>query len=272
MGWAKLDDRRHENPKLRRAGLAAAGLDSYALTYVSANETDGYIDETVVSMLANCREWRSIAAKLVGVGRWTRDDERGGWWIVNYLEFNPSHQELEERRAAQSQRGQHAASARWGKKKDDPNDAQGMQGRMQDASPKHEDRNAPVPSRPVPSPTEGSKSSRRKPETAIPDDFDVTDAMRDWAAKNDYDYLNLKTETAKFISNALQNDRRCRDWTHAWRSWIIKGSEMKPKPQAKAQERIPRQPPRPYMCPKCNEYHPPDEKCGKVRVVEIVDL
>ena len=144
MGWAKLDDRRHENPKLRQAGLAAAGLDSFALTYVSANETDGFLHETVVSMLANCHGWRKIATKLAEVGRWTRDDELCGWWIVNYLEFNPSHQELEEKRAAESERKRRAANARWGKKDEKKDDADGMH----PASSVHEEVNGPDPTRP----------------------------------------------------------------------------------------------------------------------------
>ena len=116
------------------------------------------------------------------------------------------------------------------------------------------------------------KPRRRKPETVIPDDFGITDAMHDWTVKNDYDYLNLKTETAKFINHAKSNDRRSRDWVHAWRNWIIGATERRPKPERTVAERTMRQAPSKGYCPTCHEFHPDDEACGKIREVIKVDL
>lgn len=121
------------------------------------------------------------------------------------------------------------------------------------------------------SPSESEKPSRRRPETAIPSDFAISDAMRDWASTNDYGYLNLVTETQKFTNHALANDRRCRDWAHAWRNWIIGAAERKPKPAVRSES--PRQfsagMQLPY-CAECRNYHKPDEPHGEVR--EVVQL
>ena len=119
-----------------------------------------------------------------------------------------------------------------------------------------------------------ASNTRRRPETTVPTDFALTDEMREWAKTNDYDYLNLKTETAKFTNHAMQNERRCRDWVHAWRNWIIISSEKKPKPTHKTSGSTPvaRGADRLHYCDKCHDYHEPSKPCGRVREAEIVTL
>jgi len=104
MSWAKLDDRRHQNVKLLRAGLAADGLDARGITYSSANETDGFVDEHAVPLLTAGAPWRKLVATLEREGRWERVD--GGWQIHDYLDFNPSHADLEAKREADRVRKQ----------------------------------------------------------------------------------------------------------------------------------------------------------------------
>ncbi len=102
MGWAKFDDRRHTNGKLITAGLAANGLDANGITYCAANETDGFLPDDVMPVLAptiTSRQRLELAEKLVLVGRWQRDDDNHGWWIHDFLNFHPSRESLEEKRA-----------------------------------------------------------------------------------------------------------------------------------------------------------------------------
>lgn len=108
MGWAKLDDRRHENVKLRKAGLEADGLDVRGITYCAANETDGFLDEAVIPMLSGVIRWRKIVETLVKVGRW--EHVEGGWKIHNYLEYNPSRIDIEAGREAARDRMQRLRS------------------------------------------------------------------------------------------------------------------------------------------------------------------
>lgn len=74
----------------------------------------------------------------------------------------------------------------------------------------------------------GGNSSRRKPETTIPDIFPVTAEMRTWM-KNHTKIkftVDAETETERFINHAHKDDRRCRDWFAAWRNWMIKAQEI----------------------------------------------
>ena len=104
MGWARFDDKRHTNEKLLAAGLAADGLDARAITYSASHETNGHLSEIVVRSLSMSHNWRRLVDTLVRVGRWEPDDTLGGWWIHDYLEYNPSKQELEAKRTTEKER------------------------------------------------------------------------------------------------------------------------------------------------------------------------
>jgi hypothetical protein len=121
MSWAKLDDRFHENPKIRASWLRQAsplGLYVLALTYCAGNETDGFVDNYfVMEKVQNAPLRRKLVDALVEDGLWTAED--GGWRIHDYLDFHPSKAELDEKRAKDSERkargranGAHAPSKR----------------------------------------------------------------------------------------------------------------------------------------------------------------
>ena len=97
MGWAKLDDRWHQEPKHWKAGLEATGLACRGITYSVANKTDGFLNESVVRMLAGVRNWRKIANALVLAEIWESDEERGGWWIMDEFVVRQTHKELKNR-------------------------------------------------------------------------------------------------------------------------------------------------------------------------------
>lgn len=83
-----------------------------------------------------------------------------------------------------------------------------------------------LPPSPSPLPSEApAPSGRRRPERFIPSDFALTSDMRHWAKVEGYGHIDLVTETKLFINHAKQNDRKCRDWVHAWRNWIIRSSK-----------------------------------------------
>lgn len=114
MGWSKFDDRRHTNGKLLAAGidnpmrgLAANGLDANAITYCSANETDGFLNESALVVIAPGlpkKQRDDLTGRLVRVGRWSRDDDRGGWWVHDFLEYHPTHADLDKRREQDRER------------------------------------------------------------------------------------------------------------------------------------------------------------------------
>lgn len=111
MTWVKLDDKRALNRKLRQAGLEARGLDEAAICWIAQEQTDGFISETDVAMLAlshGSKQYQRIVKKLIDAGRWERDDARKGYTIVNFLEFNPSKKDLEKARKAEDVRKNNA--------------------------------------------------------------------------------------------------------------------------------------------------------------------
>ena len=104
MVWAKFSDDWHDNPKMLQLPLDAVGLDSRAITWSCKNLSDGYLNLSVVKHIAGVRNWKKIADTLVAAGRWEEDNEKGGYWIHDFLEFNPSYQEIEEKRASDRSR------------------------------------------------------------------------------------------------------------------------------------------------------------------------
>jgi hypothetical protein len=70
MTWGKVDDRLHAHPKPEQAGLEAMGLWALALSYSSAQLTDGVITRARVMKLADPKAADRAATRLVLVGMW----------------------------------------------------------------------------------------------------------------------------------------------------------------------------------------------------------
>lgn len=102
MTWTKLDDGFHSHPKVLAAGLEAVGLHTLALSYSSQYLTDGHVGRAFVERHAGRRADR-LAQQLVDAGLW---EPNGGdeWVIHDYLEFNPSREQITARRRADSNR------------------------------------------------------------------------------------------------------------------------------------------------------------------------
>lgn len=101
MAWVKLDDKRALNRKLRAAGFAARGLDEAAICWSAHEESDGFISDADLTMLANlhgCRTFKPLVEALVKVNRWVRWEDPNGYEIVDYLKYNPSRADLEAAR------------------------------------------------------------------------------------------------------------------------------------------------------------------------------
>ena len=115
MGYAYFDSNRLTDPKRWDVGLAAGGLDGNAILYASMHLTDGFIPSNVLNFLSRGAKTAPLVAKLVEAGIWTVDEEKGGYWIVNYLELNPTREEEIASVKRLSDRGKKAVAARWDK-------------------------------------------------------------------------------------------------------------------------------------------------------------
>lgn len=101
MAWLKIDDKRAMHRKFRRQGFAVRGLDEAAMCYCAHEETDGYVSLEALEDLAHHHgvskaSALKLADTLVDCGRWTRIGD--GYNVEGYLNFNPSHAELEAKR------------------------------------------------------------------------------------------------------------------------------------------------------------------------------
>ncbi len=101
MSWAKLSDDYHDNPKMIALGLTATGVHARCVAYCAKHETDGKVPKAwVAGQLAELKaaEQKIVLARLLAEKALS---ENGTAFIVNdYLKYNPSKAELDERRQA----------------------------------------------------------------------------------------------------------------------------------------------------------------------------
>lgn len=144
MVWAKLDDEILDNEKITRAGVLGFALHVAAITWCSRKLTDGFVPYARVRLLLDLSELddeyleataspvgthdsfrdgafnvgpvqaEQIAKRLVRVGLWREDADRGGYWIHDFLDYNPSKEEAEAAKQSRTLAGKKGASKRWG--------------------------------------------------------------------------------------------------------------------------------------------------------------
>lgn len=103
MAWFKVDDQFHSSHKLRsipkRHRMQAAGLWAIAGSWVAGQKTDGFVPDYMI------REWgptEKTVESLVNSGLWSRT--RDGYLFNSWLEYNPSKEDLERKRAESKER------------------------------------------------------------------------------------------------------------------------------------------------------------------------
>jgi hypothetical protein len=112
--WFRLDDSFHSHPKVIAAGNEAIGLYVRSGTYAAEHLTDGFVGEDIAVLYGarNAATRRSprtgkpetLADALVRTRLWHR--ARGGWTIHDYLDYNPSREDVirERKQAAERQK------------------------------------------------------------------------------------------------------------------------------------------------------------------------
>lgn len=145
MTWLKTDDRFPEHRKIRRLSDSAYRLHHTAMCACAKDETDGLVTDQDVDDMEHGARLRKHIPALVAAGLW--EPVPGGWIIHDFLHYNPSHGDLEEKRRRDRER-QH----KWRQQRDAPKDSTPVtNGSHRDNTVTAALSHHPVPSRPDPS-------------------------------------------------------------------------------------------------------------------------
>lgn len=115
MTWSKFDDRYDDNRKVKKAWRlepATVGIHAMAITYSSRHETDGWVDlDWLIEKMPNPKVRERTIKTLIDEGLLeTPDGER--FQVHDYLKYNPSSQDLADKRAKDAERKRLAALKR----------------------------------------------------------------------------------------------------------------------------------------------------------------
>lgn len=103
------------HPKVVDAGPLAFALDVAAICYSNRYELDGFIARSSLNaVLPGLKGAAKVAERLCSAGRWERDDDLGGWWIHDVLDYQYSAEQAgqrREKRAAAGRKGGRVSGA-----------------------------------------------------------------------------------------------------------------------------------------------------------------
>ncbi len=221
MGWVRVDDAFYDHPKFYEVNAIGVALWVSSLAYANRNLTDGFIPESALPRLVNLdgvdvgdgMYGRGAladdgAAQLIAAGIW--EAEERGYRIVNYLEFQPSADEVKAKREQNALRQAQFKRRRSGN---------AVSNAVSDAATNAEVTHAPNPN---PKPMKVKSETRA---SALPADFAPTDEQRQWAATV-VRASQIDTETQKFIDHFTATGKAMKDWNAAWRNWIRRSREF----------------------------------------------
>ena len=109
MAWVKIDDQFADHPKIIAVGPLAAWLYVCGLTYCGRYLTDGFIPGGQVRKLADVDNPSELVAKLVAIGLWNEQED--GYIVHDYLEYNPTAEEVKATRQARTEAGRRGGIA-----------------------------------------------------------------------------------------------------------------------------------------------------------------
>lgn len=112
--WFRVDDNFAQHPKVLHAGNAATGLWVRCGTYSARYLTEGAIPAEIAHNYGRPREIEALVASQL----WVENGD--GFLMPDYLDYNPSAEQIETQRAAareRQRRAREAAAKRRGNKR-----------------------------------------------------------------------------------------------------------------------------------------------------------
>nr|WP_241670751.1 hypothetical protein [Streptomyces lavendulae] len=134
MPWVKLDDRFPSHRKVALVSDRAFRLHVSAICWCAENLTDGRITDRELALVAKIRGIKATAKALEDAGLWDRVD--GGWEIHDYLDYNPSREQVLAERKKNAERQEKFRKKRNGKPV--PPDGNGVTPDSPDATGTHD--------------------------------------------------------------------------------------------------------------------------------------
>lgn len=278
MVWAKLDDEILDNDKIVRAGILGFALHTAAVTWCCRNLTDGFIPRrralTLFDMAALSEEFveslgshpqafidglheamfdlRSPTAepaveRLIACGLWRYDDARDGYWLKDFLTYNPSRAEVEAKRAQERQKK--ARHSDKSSRRDSPGESPGESssvpsGILSSPVPDPVNTNTPLdppsgggPTRLVdivpgnavndPAPTADPPKRRRDERgTRLPEDWEPSpELVAQLRAKFAVDPLQFLPRFRNYWLSKPGKDGRKLDWDRTFANWAERDAE-----------------------------------------------
>lgn len=107
-----------EHPKVMGLHDRAFRFHIVALDYCSRNLTDGHVSARAVKVVAAILDTRSKrwTSELVSARLWRHDEAGDGFWINDYLVYNPRAEAMRDLRDKRREAGVRGAEKRWGKR------------------------------------------------------------------------------------------------------------------------------------------------------------
>lgn len=195
MGWVKLEDRYPRHPKMLLAGEAGLALDVCGMCYAREHGTNGFVPSGALTTLGPIRNPKKAVQALMRAGRWSWDEDIGGWWIHDFELFNPTDEEDRAAANERRERARKAARARWSK--DATSNAQASGEQCSDGAAST-DASMPPSSSP-PSPT-SSSSTTSEVAACSEDDEQFIDQVWPLLARRK---LQLQRDAGKTVGNEV---------------------------------------------------------------------
>jgi hypothetical protein len=148
--WFKVDDTFHSHPKARTVSLQAIGLWTMCGSYAMAYKTDGFAHEWFVSGFP---AHKRLSRELADAGLWRAGvkDGKSGWYFHDWLDYQPSSDEIEaEREASRARQAAYRKRRREARTGDPEPDEQSASVTPLVTRDVTRESQPPVPSRPVP--------------------------------------------------------------------------------------------------------------------------
>ena len=112
--WVKIDDAMPHHPKLVAAGPQAFALDVAGICYASRYDTGGFIaDRALTAILPSLSQPKRHARDLCEMGRWVRNEERGGYDIHDYDDYQFTKEERADMAQSKTNKSIFANHKRW---------------------------------------------------------------------------------------------------------------------------------------------------------------